>query len=253
MAVEQHSKWFETWFDSPYYPILYKNRDCSEAESFIRKLVDHLHLSPKDSSPASNLRVLDLACGRGRHSFSLNQLGFDVTGIDLSQQSIAYAKKCENDHLHFYVHDMRKLFRTNYFDAVLNLFTSLGYFEKEKDELAVIDSACKALKPGGIFILDFFNAGSVIQQLKPFEEITVEGIKFMIHKKSEGDFIIKQISFSDKGKEYHFEERVKALTLAHFEKYLSASNLKIVNLWGNYRLDAFNPLTSERLIIVAKK
>jgi SAM-dependent methyltransferase len=246
MADKINTEWFATWFDSPYYHTLYKHRNCQEAESFISRLVDFL-------KPSSDARFLDLACGKGRHSVFLNKKGFDVTGLDLSPESIRQASAFENEKLHFYVHDMRKLFRTNYFDYILNLFTSFGYFETERDEQSTIDAVAKGLKPGGIFVLDFFNAKRILGCLKANDEITVEGIVFRISKKMENGYIIKQIDFTDKGKEYHFTEKVKALSLSDFERYFSSSGLKIVHLWGDYNLGKFDIETSERLIILAQK
>jgi len=246
MSEKGHEDWFATWFDSPYYHTLYKHRNCDEAELFINKLVAFL-------KPAPGARFLDLACGKGRHSVFLNKKGFDVTGVDLSPESIKHAAAHENERLHFYVHDMRKLFRTNYFDYIVNLFTSFGYFEKERDELATIQSVAKGLKPDGIFVLDFFNAAKVVKNLKAEDAITVEGITFRIRKRMENGFIIKQIDFSDKGKDFHFEEKVKVLSLPDFEKYFAGSGLKILHLWGNYELGEFDPAASDRLIILAKK
>lgn len=246
MSGSKHNEWFECWFDSPYYHILYKNRDFSEAELFIDKLLQLIQ-------PEKTNRFLDVGCGKGRHAIYLNKKGFDVTGIDLSKKSIAYAKLSENETLHFYTHDMRKLFRTNYFDVALNLFTSFGYFENERDNYAVINSASKALKPNGIFVLDFMNSKKIINQLNCKETKTIEGIEFNISKTFENNFIVKKIDFKDKGKDYHFEERVKALTLNDFEKYFEANKLKIVHLRGNYKLEEFDEERSERLIIVARK
>jgi SAM-dependent methyltransferase len=246
MTDKGHTNWFKTWFDSPYYHILYKHRDCDEAGIFINNL---LHFF----SPSPSSRFLDLACGKGRHSIFLNKKGYDVTGVDLSPESIKLASKCENEKLHFYVHDMRKLFRTNYFDYILNLFTSFGYFESDRDNQSTISSAAKALKKDGFFVIDFFNAQKIISNLKAEEIIDVESIKFIIRKKIQNDFIIKQISFSDKGKDFVFEERVKALSLEDFKKYFNASGLKIVHLWGDYSLNDFDPEHSDRLIIVGKK
>jgi SAM-dependent methyltransferase len=246
MQDDKHPEWFECWFDSPYYHHLYKNRDYSEAEAFIDNLIGLLQ-------PETNSRFLDLACGKGRHSIYLNKKGYDVTGVDLSQQSIACAKQSENELLHFYVHDMRKLFRTNYFDIALNLFTSFGYFDNERDDNAVINSAYKALKPNGIFVMDFMNSKKVKQNIKTEEIITIGDIPYTINKNIENDFIVKKISFTDKGKEYRFEERVKTLTLADFEKYFKANKLKIVNLRGNYKLDEFDENSSDRLILIARK
>lgn len=246
MTEKKHTDWFAAWFDSPYYHTLYKNRNCNEAELFIDNLVRFLKPSP-------DARFLDLACGKGRHSVFLNKKGFDVTGVDLSPESIKYAGTFENEKLHFYVHDMRKLFRTNYYDYILNLFTSFGYFEKERDELATIQAVASGLKPEGIFVLDFFNAKKVIRNLKATDEKEVDCILFRISKKISKGFILKEISFSDKGRDFHFEEKVKALSLPDFEKYFSRSGLKIVHLFGNYELAAFDPETSDRLIIIAKK
>ncbi|MCE3280864.1 MAG: SAM-dependent methyltransferase [Bacteroidetes bacterium] len=246
MSEQQNKDWFETWFDSPYYHILYKHRNYNEAELFISNLIKFLE--PKPGS-----RFLDLACGKGRHSLFLNKKGFDVTGIDLSPESISHANEFKNEKLQFYVHDMRRLFRTNYFDYILNLFTSFGYFDKERDEKATIDAVAKGLKPGGMFVLDFFNARKVFLHLREKEELEIEGILFTVTKRIENNFIIKEIRFSDKGKDFCFQERVKALTLDDFTRYFSSCGLKIVHLWGNYNLEDFNPDSSDRLIILSQK
>src|SRR4051812_2242107 len=109
-------KWFQNWFNSPYYHILYNQRNDEEAEFFIDNLCAYLE-------PSIDCRLLDIACGRGRHSVYLNKKGYDVTGIDLSHANIKYAQQFENKRLHFYVHDMRYLFYINYFDIAFNLFT----------------------------------------------------------------------------------------------------------------------------------
>jgi SAM-dependent methyltransferase len=239
-------EWFKDWFDSPYYHILYKQRNCNEAEEFINNLLQFLQ-------PQKDARFLDLGCGKGRHSVFLNKKGCDVVGVDLSPESIAAASYYENEHLHFYIHDMRKIFRTNYFDYVLNLFTSFGYFENERDNYATIDAIEKALKQKGLVVLDFMNAKKVMANLVKSEIKIIGGIEFNITKTIENNFIVKNIYFSDKGKKYHFQEQVKALMYSDFEKYFTASKLKIVHLFGNYQLEKFDESTSDRLIIIAQK
>ena len=88
--------------------------------------------------PQPEARILDIACGRGRHSIYLNKKGYDVIGIDLSESNIRHAKDFENEHLHFFVHDMRHLFYINYFDIAFNLFTSFGYFETRKEHVKAL-------------------------------------------------------------------------------------------------------------------
>src|SRR5690606_34846729 len=99
---------------------LYQNRDEEEAAIFIEKLIAVTELK-------KGAKILDLACGKGRHSIQLNKLGFNVIGIDLSVNSIARAKKYENETLRFAVQDMREAIAGEKFDAIFNLFTSFGY------------------------------------------------------------------------------------------------------------------------------
>ena len=144
-------QWFEEWFDTPYYHILYSNRDYREAENFLNLLTGFLKLEKKSS-------IIDLACGKGRHSIYLNKLGYKVLGLDLSEQSISYDKKFENESLEFRVHDMRNRIESEPVDAVFNLFTSFGYFETEEEDKSVFRSVSEVLKSKGYFVLDFLNA-----------------------------------------------------------------------------------------------
>ena len=153
--------WFATWFNTPYYHLLYKDRNHLEAQYFLSNLLQKLN-------PTSNSKFLDVACGRGRHSVYINQQGFTVFGIDLSSKSITYAQQFENNHLHFAVHDMRLDFQENSYDYVLNLFTSFGYFEKDEDNQKAINSMANNLQVGGKVIIDFMNAKKVISNLVLF-------------------------------------------------------------------------------------
>ena len=238
-------EWFESWFNTKYYHTLYKNRDDSEAEKFISKLIDFLE-------PEPSAKFVDIACGKGRHSIFINQLGYHVVGYDLSEESILEANKHAKKNLKFYTHDMRQIFRTNYFDFALNLFTSFGYFKNKRDELNAIKSSAKNLKENGILVIDFLNRDKVIEELVAKETKSVDGINFKISKEIKNNTIIKSIKFSDDGNKYSFQECVKLLSLQNFNSYLREVNLKITHTFGNYNLDEFNK-TSDRLIIIAKK
>ncbi len=144
----KHKEWFETWFDSPYYHVLYQHRDEAEAEHFMDKLLLAMHLSP-------GARALDVACGKGRHAVYLAEKGMEVTGIDLSWKNIGHAVHYERPNLSFFLHDMRNPFYINYFDVVFNLFTSFGYFETEKENLKAIHSMSMAMKKGGKLVIEF--------------------------------------------------------------------------------------------------
>src|SRR6185295_20361703 len=99
MENQENKEWFESWFDSPYYHILYKERNEKEAQLFLDNIISFLKPSP-------GARILDVACGKGRHAIYLNKKGFDVTGFDLSHESVQYDLQFQNEKLSFYLHDM---------------------------------------------------------------------------------------------------------------------------------------------------
>lgn len=243
--MQEEKQWFENWFDTSFYHILYKNRDDSEAQFFMNNLISHLKVKP-------NAEVLDLACGKGRHSIYLNQKGLDVTGLDLSKESIAHANIFANETLHFDVHDMRKVYPKK-FDFVFNLFTSFGYFEDNIQNQKAINAMQQMLKENGILVIDFLNSKKAIKELVHNEEKTIDGIDFKIHKKVENGFIVKTIQFEDEGTDYSFEERVKALRLEDFNVFFEQANLELKETFGNYKLEKYDMETSDRLIMILKK
>ncbi len=238
--------WFVSWFNSPYYHILYKDRDVTEAEAFVDRLVEFLNVQ-------KGLRVLDLACGKGRHSVRLHKLGYEVIGLDLSEESIAEAKLNEQEGLEFFEHDMRELYWNEYFNLVVNLFTSFGYFHNKEDDQRTISSVADSLILDGVFVLDFMNAAKVIDNLVAYEEKNIDNIKFEITRSVEEDMIIKRIHVIDGEVELDFEEQVDALQLDDFLKYLNEAGLIVDSIFGDYQLNPFNKKTSDRLIIIAKK
>lgn len=187
MSIQK--KWFQSWFDTSYYHILYKNRNDDEAQRFITNLVEYLNI-------AKDQKILDLACGKGRHSIFLNQLGYDVTGVDLSKQSIDTANTHSNDRLKFSVHDMRKPMKSK-FDLVLNMFTSFGYFDTFEDDLMVIMAIKKSLKADGVGVIDFMNIDNVINTLVPQNSVDIDGVNFQIKRVFDGNFIRKSIQVKD--------------------------------------------------------
>jgi SAM-dependent methyltransferase len=241
---QQNQNWFETWFDSKYYHILYKDRDDTEAHLFMDNLTHYLNL-PEEA------KVLDLACGKGRHAIYLNQLGYEVTGVDLSENSIQEASKSSNEKLHFKVHDMRVPTPEKY-DAVFNLFTSFGYFENEEDNFNTLLAIKENLTEYGFAVIDFMNANHVINNLVPQEVKTIEGIDFHIKRYVENGHIYKEISFEDDSKKFHFTEKVRALTLDDFEAMMEKAEIYLLDTFGDYKLRKFFKNESERLIMIFK-
>jgi SAM-dependent methyltransferase len=245
MQEANRNEWFATWFDSPYYHVLYQNRDDQEARFFIERLCGYLQIG-------RGAKLLDLACGAGRHSRVLHSLGYDVTGVDLSPNSIAQANQCTAPGLRFFVHDMREPLADMY-DIILNLFTSFGYFDSVADNARVLKSVLDALLPGGTLVIDFFNAEKVVRELKMRQEINRDGILFHIKKEVANGKIVKTIAFEAEGQSHFFQEKVQALDLMDFQQLLGNAGFEIAQTFGNYSLEPFNVLQSDRLILICKK
>lgn len=242
--IKDDKTWYASWFNTPFYHILYKDRDYAEAENFMFNLTNYLNI-PEDG------KILDLACGKGRHAIYLNKMGFNVTGVDLSENSIAHAKQFENDTLHFDVHDMCKPYHEQ-FDAVFNLFTSFGYFENEEDNLNTIKAIKSNLNEYGFGVIDFLNSEYIIENLVEEDIKTVEGIDFHQKRHVENGYIVKDISFTSEGQKYEFQERVRALTLADFESLFEKAGVYLLDVFGDYKLNKYHKKTSERLILIFK-
>ena len=239
--------WFEDWFNSHYYHLLYSNRSNKEAEDFIDKLIAYLDITP-------NAKALDIACGKGRHAKQLATYGLDVTGIDLAAESIKAANESKNEHLRSFIHDMRLPFNEDGpFNYAFNFFTSFGYFENDTEDQAAFACFSNALLPNGKLIVDFLNVSYSISRLVPKETIIRNPISFHIERNMDGRYFHKSTSFEDAGKQYCFKERVRALQLEDFEKLCTLNGLQIIQTFGDYNLNTYDKDNSPRLIFIAEK
>lgn len=241
-----NKEWFAQWFDSPFYHILYNVRNEAEAEKFIGNITHHLNIEP-------GAKVLDAACGKGRHAKTLAKLGFDVSGIDLSKQSIDDAKKSNCSNLRFDVWDIREPYHPNSFGYVFNLFSSFGYFETDEDDLQVLRAFHEELFSGGTLVIDFFNSEKVVKEIKPREIIDRGEIQFHISKHVEKGFVVKSIEFLAAGEHQHYEERVKLINLFRFKEMFAAAGFELKQTFGDYDLNPFSHSDSPRLIMIATK
>ncbi|NSL90438.1 class I SAM-dependent methyltransferase [Chitinophaga sp. Mgbs1] len=240
--------WFKDWFNSPYYHLLYNNRDEKEAAAFIDKLLAYLQ-------PPAGAEMLDVACGKGRHARYLADKGYDVTGIDLSIESINIARKMENEHLSFFQHDMRLPFRVNYFDIVFNFFTSFGYFESQRDNDNALRTLTNALKHGGRLVLDYLNSNYVASHLVYDEVKEKDNVVFDIRREIKDKKFLKKISILDKTlmRRATFAESVNAFTRVDFEQMFAKQGLVIQEVFGDYHFNSYDEVRSPRLIIIATK
>lgn len=240
--------WFKDWFNSPYYHQLYFNRDEQEAGAFIDRLIDHL-------KPPAGTAMLDVACGKGRHSIQLASKGFDVTGIDLSEDSIQEALQSQTEHLHFYRHDMRLPFWMNYFDYGFNFFTSFGYFKTRREHDNAIRTIARAIRSNGCFVMDYLNVHYAEDHTIHRSEKEIDGVNFLITKWYDETHFYKKIVVEDEAlhEPLEYTEKVAKFSLGDFTEMFAYQGLQIQEVFGDYNFANYDIKRSPRLIMIANK
>ncbi|HRH38527.1 MAG TPA: methyltransferase domain-containing protein [Flavobacteriales bacterium] len=237
--------WYTHWFGTRYYTLLYGHRDEADAAEWVSGIVDRWRLP-------SGAAILDLACGRGRHCKQFADRGYRVTGVDLSAESIADARILVPE-ADLHVLDMREPAGVECFDGVCCLFTSLGYFERKEDDQRVFDAVARALKPGGVFVLDFMNVDVALRDLVASEELEHKGVHFRIQRRLVGDVLCKRITVRDGQEEHRYEERVQALRYEELERMAVQAGLEVLDRTDGPVLSTFDPMTSARFVLWMRK
>jgi SAM-dependent methyltransferase len=239
--------WYEESFGQDYL-LVYKHRDMQGAQAEVKRMADWLHL------PAG-AEVFDLCCGMGRHSLALAEEGYKVTGLDLSKVLLAEARKQEGSgRITWLEGDMRSLPVEGPFDAVLNLFTSFGYFEADKENGKVLKEMGRILRPGGRFIIDFLNPRYVEENLVPHSVREDGGVRIDEKRSIEDGFVRKRITLSESGQpEREYLEQVKLYGLEDFRRLSEGTGLQIEQVYGHYDASPYQPSSSLRMIMVGTK
>ena len=241
--------WFSDWFNSSYYHILYQHRDNTEALQFIDNLLAYL-------KPLPHATMLDIACGKGRHSKALFDAGFDVTGIDLSPASIEAALDMKTNGLQFFCHDMRETFKANHFDYAFNFFTSFGYFDTHEEHQLAINAMAANLKENGTLVIDYLNVGLIEETNGNDSVIQMDHLIFHTKKWQDDLYLFKEIKVVDAASHEVlgvFEERVRKYNLQDFTVFMQKAGFQISATFGDYQLNNYVPEHSDRLILVAQK
>jgi SAM-dependent methyltransferase len=242
------STWYDSWFESPWYMKVYRHRTESEAREAVA-LVEHVARVPHGA------RVLDLACGYGRHALALAEAGYRVVGLDNSTRLIDRAKEIfQHPDVDYVVGDMRGPFPEPAYDAIVNFFTSFGYFDTDAENAAVFTAVAHALKPGGRFVMDFLNANVVRQNLVPESMSIVDGATVIQERTIEEPFVRKEIIISNPcSYELTFNEQVWMYSAEDLQRMAVTSGLVVDHVIGDYNASPFNPETSPRCILIAHR
>jgi len=242
--------WYASWFGEEYLA-LYPDRDDLEAERQAQFAFGLLR--PYAAKGPGG--ILDLACGTGRHAVVLSRGGFPVTGLDLSVPLLARARARRADPAPGFVRaDMRRLpFAGRSFGAVVNFFTSFGYFDDPADDVRVIGEIGRLLSPGGAFLSDVFNASRVLATLVSREEKTVAGERVSIRRSYDAATrrIEKEITMGTGPRARTFRERVRVYLRDELEALHHDARLRVTASFGDFDGTPFDPRRSPRLILLA--
>jgi len=258
--------WYERWFGERYLEV-YEHRDRAEAERFVETILAHAQLPP-------GARVLDVACGRGRHALRFARAGLRVMGIDLSLPLLARGREALREHtgggaveeagpgepprLLLVQADMRELpaFEgPRGADLVVNLFTAFGYFEDEEEDALALDQMARCLKPGGRLVLDFMNRPRVVGELVEEDAEEREGFRVRQQRSlTDGERRVEKriiLEYADGRVEEHTES-VRLYAREDLERLACYAGLEVESFWGDYEGADHTP-SSPRCILVARR
>jgi SAM-dependent methyltransferase len=241
-SVDRSGAWFESAFGR-LYPLIYSHRDDVSAAREVEGLLSWL--VPEAGGIE---RVLDVACGSGRHTEAIARLGFRVVGIDLSEYLLPRAAQRPSLKGRVARADMRRLPFGPSFDLVTNLFTSFGYFESDGENKHALSEMARVLRPKGILVLDHMNPMAVKKGLEASSVEKRRGLQIRIHRRIEGSRVIKEIDVkTDRGEGFHLVENVRLYEPDEMRALFVDAGLAEVQLFGNFRGEAFTE-ASDRMI-----
>ena len=242
------NEWFRKWFASDEYLKVYSHRNEEDANNLLNLVLNNI-------PQKENYKVLDAACGAGRHSLPLALKGFDVTGFDLSKTLLKVAKinSAELDlDIKYVCSDIRYVNFNAKFDLILNMFTSFGYFENDAENFMFFENAREFLNIDGIFVLDYFNKNYLENNVIPYSERVTEGRLIRENREIKNGKIIKKIKIQNNDKLYEYYESVKLYSRDEIVNVFNKLGYKLINEFGNYLGHNFNYDLSERVILFFK-
>ena len=199
--------------------------------------------------------ILDLGCGAGRHAIALAQAGYTVTGLDLAPQLLSVARetsRSESTPIHLVRGDMKHLPFRNAFAGIVQLFTAFGYFDDDVQNERVISEVARALKPGGIYLLDFLNAPQVVANLVPESTSVLDGMNIVQRRAIQGGRVNKAISIAgNDGREEVFSESVRLYDRSDLHSMFERQGLSVMQVFGDYHGNAWTA-KSPRCILLGR-
>jgi len=238
-------EWFQEWFNSEEYLNVYRHRDEEDAEKILDLILDKTKITTRSF-------VLDAACGAGRHSISLSSKGYNVIGFDLSKTLLRKAKidaSEKNINLNLICADIRKVYFNRKFDIVLNLFTSFGYFNTDKENFLFPENIYNSMNCNGVYVFDYLNKEFLLNNLVHESIRDIGGRQITEKRKFKGERIIKEIEIKSKGKINSFFESVHLYDAEFIIEQFEKIGFRTGQIFGDYEGHPFEKEISPRLII----
>jgi 2-polyprenyl-3-methyl-5-hydroxy-6-metoxy-1,4-benzoquinol methylase len=241
--------WYEEWFNTTEYLEVYNKRNDVEAETLADLILSNIKIE-------SEAKILDMTAGAGRHAINFARRGFNVTAVDLSKNLLKVAKENASVYdfnIDFVHSDIRKFETSDKFDLVLNLFTSIGYFDSDEENFELLYKAHSFLKPGGYFVLDYFNRNFLEKNLVPKSVETINGTVINQNRSIQGNRVLKEIVIVKNGSTKNYFESVRMFSFNELLTELEKTGFKINSTFGDLDGKPFVLETSPRVIIIASK
>ena len=246
------SDWWKTFFKPSVYPLADLVNE-KETEKEIRELLRRRPIP-------NGAKILDVACGVGRHSLSLARRGYQVTGVDYSSSYLSEAKRraaAKNINARFLRRDMRKLGFENQFDVVLNLWTSFGYFKNQGDDLLTLKAMFKALKPGGKIVIDIADGNWISRHFKAKEwSETKQGWELESHQLRNGSdpaAFSKWVFIKKNGTASRGESFVRCYDRTRLEKIIKRAGFESISMMKGFFEKRADGTDSRRIMALAQR
>lgn len=246
------SPWYETFFDETYLRAYSPYLSTTEIGEQVDFLIDHLELEP-------GMRVLDLCCGQGRHAVPLAQRGLRVIGQDLSEHLLGKAREAAEEagaEVELVRRDMREIGWTGELDAAINMFTSFGYLEDDRENFRVLEGVFRALKPGGGFCLDHISLPWLIRNWEPRTWSSGSGGLLYLQDRTidwrRSTLEWSHIFLEPDGRRRAAKTRVRLFPPHEIIEWLGRAGFGSVELFGDFRGSPVG-YQNQRLIALARK
>ena len=241
--------WYQQWFASEEYLDVYRHRNDEDSERIINLILSNIDL-------ASNAKILDAACGAGRHSINFAEKGYNVRGFDLSETLLKIAQKEaeeKNLDIEFSLADKRFFKIDEKFDLIVSLFTSFGYFYSVDENFAFPRNAFHMLSENGYYVLDYLNKVFLEENLVKFSHRIIHNKEIKESREISEGRVVKRIEIRKNGEKKEFFESVKLYSFGDIENEFSRIGFKVFKVFGDYSGEIFDQSKSERCIIIFKK